>query len=415
MKFEVKTYGCKVNQYEGQLLRENLEGKGHVLSFNGEADAVLVNTCCVTAKAEKEARAFIRKSIAGGKKVWVTGCGVLKDDGLRKLFPSAGFYPDKRLLIEELSGLRTISRFDGHTRAFVKIEDGCENFCSYCIVPLVRGRVESRPPGEILTETESLVLNGYREIVLTGIDLGAYGKETGSGLVPLLEELRGVRGLKRIRLSSIEVFHLSDDLAEVLASDEIFCPHFHVPLQSGSDRILKMMNRRYSFSEYMGRMETIRSKYCKGRRVTFTTDLMVGFPGERDDDFRLTCRAVEEAGFLRAHIFRYSRREGTAACLMAGGVPEEVKKSREKELEGIVRKVSGDVKRMFAGSRLDVLVERRVENGWEGYSSEYIPVEFKGEGNLINEVVAVEAKGVRGDFVEGEKMGGIPDGHQENC
>jgi len=142
---------------------------------------------------------------------------------------------------------------------------------------------------------------------------------------------------------------------------------------------------------------------------------MVGFPGERDDDFRLTCRAVEEAGFLRAHIFRYSRREGTAACLMAGGVPEEVKKSREKELEGIVRKVSGDVKRMFAGSRLDVLVERRAENGWEGYSSEYIPVEFKGEGNLINEVVAVEAKGVRGDFVEGEKMGGIPDGHQENC
>ncbi|MBN1445359.1 MAG: MiaB/RimO family radical SAM methylthiotransferase [Candidatus Omnitrophica bacterium] len=405
MKFTVKTYGCKVNQYESQLIRENLEKKGFILSSEGEADAVVVNTCCVTGKAEKEARSFIRKSLGAGKKVWVTGCSVRKDDRLKEMFPSAAFYPDKESFIErELAGLKAVSRFDGHTRAFVKIEDGCENFCSYCIIPLVRGRVKSRLSAEIIAEAGKLALNGYKEIVLTGIDLGAYGRDTGEGLVPLLEKLNGVKGLRRIRISSIEVFHLTDSLVDALLSGELFCPHFHIPLQSGSDRILKLMGRRYSFSDYMNIIENIRKREGKCR-AAFTTDLMVGFPGETDGDFRLTCRAVEEAGFIRAHIFRYSKREGTAASLMENQVSGDIKKEREKVLENIVRKVSLGVKRRRIGSVLEVLVERKTECGWEGYSSEYLPVEFSGEGYLINEIVSVMAEGLRGDFIAGGETG----------
>jgi len=404
MKITVKTYGCKVNQYESQLIRENLEKKGFALSSEGDADAVVVNTCCVTGKAEKEARSFIRKSLNAGKKVWVTGCGVRKDDRLKEMFPSASFYPDNGYFIEkELAGLKTINRFDGHTRAFVKIEDGCENYCSYCIVPLVRGKVRSRPSAEIISEVERLALNGYKEIVLTGIDLGAYGRDAGEGFIPLLEKLNGVKGLRRIRISSIEVFHLTGALVEALLSGGLFCSHFHIPLQSGSDRILKLMGRRYSFSDYMKSVESIRKREGKGR-VTFTTDLMVGFPGETDADFRLTCRAVEEAGFMRAHIFRYSKREGTAAFVMENQVLENIKKEREKELESVVGRVSAEVKRNWVGRTLDVLVERKTEFGWEGYSSEYLPVEFTGGDGLVNEIVPVTAKGIRGDFIVSEAV-----------
>ncbi len=404
MKFTVKTYGCKVNQYESQLIRENLEKKGLMLSSGGEADAVVVNTCCVTAKAEKDARSFIRKSLNEGKRVLVTGCAVRKDDGLKEMFPSAVFYPDKESFIkQELAGLNAVSRFDGHTRAFVKIEDGCENFCSYCIVPLVRGRVKSRLSAEIISEVERLSLNGYKEIVLTGIDLGAYGRDTGEGFISLLEKLNKVKGLRRIRMSSLEVFHLTGELAEALLSGGLFCPHFHIPLQSGSDRVLGLMGRRYSFSDYMDRIDAVKKK-GKGR-AAFTTDLMVGFPGETDDDFRLTCKAVEKAGFIRAHIFRYSKREGTAACLMENQVDGSVKREREKVLESVVGKVSSEVKRNWVGKTLEVLAERKTVRGWEGYSSEYLPVAFTGGERLINEIVSVRAEGLRGEFITGEETG----------
>jgi len=392
-----------VNQYESQLLRENLEAQGYQLSKNGEPDVVVVNTCCVTKKAEKEARSFIRKSVAHGKRVLVTGCAVRKDDALKKLFPGIEIYPDKEFLIQsELAGLKTINRFEGHTRAFVKIEDGCENFCAYCIVPLVRGPVKSRPEEEVISEIRSLCFNGYKEIVLTGIDLGAYGRDTGGGIISLMEQLKSIKGLKRIRLSSIEIFHLTDELTGYLLSNELFCLHFHIPLQSGSDRILKMMGRRYTFSEYLNKIEGIREKDKTGR-VTFTTDVMVGFPGETDEDFRLTCRAVEEAGFLRVHIFRYSKREGTAAYLMDGQVPENVKKEREKELEGIVDNTCYNVKQRFASRSMDVLVERETEDGWGGYSSEYVPVIFTGGKKLINEIVTV---------MEGETIIPLPSGER---
>jgi len=318
----VKTYGCKVNQYESQLIRENFERQGYTLSQNGEADVVVVNTCCVTEKAEKKARSFIRKAVAHGRRVLVTGCAVRKQNSFVEEFsPPVEVYPDKDDLL--LAGLRTISRFDNHTRAFVKIEDGCENFCTFCIIPLVRGRVKSRLKEEVVDEVRQLVSNGYKEIVLTGVDLGAYGSDTGEGLTDLLKSLETLKGLERIRLSSIEVFHLTDELTEYLLNSRLFCRHFHIPLQSGSDRILRKMGRRYTFSEYLKKIEDIREKDPTGR-TTFTTDVMVGFPGETEEDFTLTCEALKRIGFLRVHIFRYSKREGTAAYRMDGQVPEEV-------------------------------------------------------------------------------------------
>jgi len=394
MKALVKTYGCKVNQYESQLIRENLERQGYILSQNGDADVVVVNTCCVTERAEKKARSFIRKAVANGKRVLVTGCAVRKQKSLVEEFGSSiEVYPDKDALIRTVcpSGLTTISRFDNHTRAFIKIEDGCENFCTFCIIPLVRGRVKSRLIRDVVREVRDVASNGYKEVVLTGVDLGAYGSDTGEKMTDLMKDMEVIEGLKRIRLSSIEVFHLTEELLKYLSNSRSFCRHFHIPLQSGSDRILKKMGRRYTFSEYLSRIERIKGSDAAGR-VTFTTDVMVGFPGETEEDFNLTCEALKRIRFLRVHIFRYSRREGTAASRMDGQVPEDVKKKREKELEDVVDKMCYNVKEGFIGRPLDVLVERETDNLCEGYSSEYIPVAFTGGKGLLNKVVTVTGK-----------------------
>ncbi|HOL22259.1 MAG TPA: MiaB/RimO family radical SAM methylthiotransferase, partial [bacterium] len=389
-----KTYGCKANQYDSQLLVENLLDDGYEMTTFKDAGIVIVNTCCVTGKAEKEARSFIRKAAGEGKEVWVTGCAVKRD----------GFVEKAGVIVKVLSDIKlkkkTISHFYNHTRAFVKIEEGCENFCSYCVVPYVRGKVRSRNEDEIVEEVKTLCGNGYKEIVLTGIDTGAYGMDTGTDIIKLIERLKDVEGLKRIRLSSIEVFYLTDKLIDYLVLNELFCPHLHIPLQSGSDKILKLMGRRYTFSEYLQRIERIK-KRDRYDRFTFTTDIMVGFPYEEDDDFRLSLKAVEEIGFLKVHIFRYSAREGTYAFSIGGNVSEEMKKERERELELIAGKGSIKAKKQFTGKILDVLVERQAENGWEGYSSQYIPVCISDEIErcLINEIISFVAKNIGSDGI----------------
>lgn len=384
MKLFIKTYGCKANQYDSQLLVENFIDDGYEITGFKDADVIIVNTCCVTAKAEKEARSFIRKSAGEGKEIWVTGCAVKRDGFIEKTGVPVRVLSDIKLK------KKTISHFYNHTRAFVKIEEGCENFCSYCVVPYVRGKVRSRNEDEIVEEVKTLCGNGYKEIVLTGIDTGAYGMDTGTDIIKLIERLKDVEGLKRIRLSSIEIFYLSDKLCDYLVSNELFCPHLHIPLQSGSDKVLKLMRRRYTFSEYLKKIEWIKRRDREGR-FTFTTDIMVGFPYEEDDDFRLSLKAVEMAGFLKVHIFRYSARKGTAAFSIGGDVPEKVKKERERELESIAGEVSAKVKKQFTGKILDVLVERQAEDGWEGYSAQYIPVRVSDDTERcrVNEIIPV--------------------------
>jgi len=390
MRFEFITFGCKVNQYETQLLKENIP-----FLYRQNNDVCVINTCCVTDKVEKEVRRIIRKKIREGKDVWLTGCFVNKERGRIKVnFPDVKIF-DKFACFNRT---RVISFFEKHTRAFVKIEDGCENKCSYCIIPLVRGKVSSRDENEILEEIKTLGGNGYKEIVLTGVDLGAYGKDNGKKLSDLIEKISKIKGIERLRLSSIEVFHIDKEFIDFLSSFEIFCPHFHIPLQSGSDRVLKLMRRRYNYSQYLEKIEYIRKKF---KNVTFTTDIMIGFPEETDEDFRKSCKAVEEVGFLKVHIFPFSPREGTEAMLFENKVDWRIKKEREKVIFKVAENNRRKVMSNFLNKNLNVLVEKKEGNFWAGYSENYIPFLVSSQKNLKNKIIF--AKGER--IINGKILG----------
>jgi threonylcarbamoyladenosine tRNA methylthiotransferase MtaB len=387
----IKTYGCKVNQYESQLLRENLEKSGYLVTDYDDSDIVLVNSCCVTARAESEGRRFVRKSVREGRKVWVTGCGAKKENDYAGI-EGVEVFPDKEAFAEsKLAGIRMISGFPGRTRAFIKIEDGCENFCSYCIIPYVRGPVVSRDEREILLEAKALAASGYREIVMTGVDLGAYGRDTGKSLVSLLGAVSGIDGLERIRLSSMEVFHLDEKLVEHISGNRKVCTHFHIPLQSGSDRVLSLMKRRYTLAGYMEKLEYVRRMIPD---VTFTTDLMVAFPGEGEDDFKMSCKAVGDAGFLRVHIFRYSGRAGTPACLLDDKVAVKTGKERESVLKSVSEETGNRIKAGFVGREVEILAESREGNRFEGYTRNYVPSFFLSVEGDINGIFRARGEGL---------------------
>ncbi|MCM8785890.1 MAG: MiaB/RimO family radical SAM methylthiotransferase [Candidatus Omnitrophica bacterium] len=374
---KIITFGCKVNQYESQLIKENIE-KDENFKSN---DIVILNSCCVTEKAEKEVEKKIRELLNQRKKIYLTGCiaeknGKFKEIGNIKIVEKSFFfkYKDK------------IEYFNRHTRAFVKIEDGCENFCTYCIIPFIRGRVKSRSEKEIIEEIKQLVENGYKEIVLTGVNLGCYGKDTGESLISLIEKIQEIEEIKRIRLSSIEVYYINEPFINSLKNIKKFCPHFHMPLQSGSDKILSLMGRRYSFNEYYEKIEKIKEKIEK---VTFTTDIMVGFPGEKDDDFEKSCIAIDKIKFLKVHIFPYSERKITSAVSLPDKVDEKTKKERLKKILKISEISRKKVMEEFIGKRLDVLFEKKIDHFWKGYSENYIPVIVNSERNLKNEIVSV--------------------------
>jgi len=384
---QILTFGCKVNQYESQLIKENIEKDVHFCSD----DIVIINSCCVTAKVEKEIYKKIRKFLKEGKKIYLTGC-LTEKNNIEKKFENVNVVKKEFFLkIKD-----KISSFNGHTRCFIKIENGCENFCSYCIVPFVRGKVKSRREKDIIEEVKCLAEKGYKEIVLTGIDFGAYGKDTGENLFSLIEKIDEIDGIERIRLSSIEIYYIEEKLIDFLKKTKKFCPHFHIPLQSGSDRILKLMGRRYTFNEYYEKIEMIKEKIEK---VTFTTDIMVGFPGEKEEDFEKSCSAVEKIGFLKVHIFPYSERENTPAINLPDKIDEKTKKEREKILLKISNLTSKKIKETFIGVKLNVLFEREKENFWEGYSENYIPAIVKSSQNLKNRIVPVIPKKIFKNFL----------------
>ncbi len=327
----IKTYGCKVNQYEGQVLKENLEKEGYsVVSGLEEADRVIVNTCVVTERAEKEGIRFIRKAVAVEKEVLATGClarlpflpsAILSERGckVKKI---------EEILEDFASPLKSISYFAGHSRAFLKVEDGCDRRCTYCLVSRIRGAVQSKPVEEVLSEIERLADSGYREVVLCGINLGLYGQDQNSDLASLIRRIIDyptLPGDLRLRLSSLEPDLLTEFLIDLIASQTRMVPHLHLPLQSGSERILKKMGRPYSVGAYLNLIELLRTKIPN---LILTTDLMVGFPGETEDDFEETLKVVGKVQFDRVHIFRYSKRPGTPAAEMENQIPEMVKVQR---------------------------------------------------------------------------------------
>jgi threonylcarbamoyladenosine tRNA methylthiotransferase MtaB len=410
-KIKLYTLGCKVNQYESQAIREQLLNAGLEESSTGKADIYVINTCTVTAQADKECRRLIRKALRSNamSDLIVTGCLVEKDAG--RIFQIS----DKiRIVPNHLKGhiadflnsrrnprLKThkknfiplkISDFKDHERAFVKIQDGCNNRCSYCKVPLVRGKSASRDPKEIIAEVKRLTGRGFKEIVLTGICLGAY-RYKGYKLVNLLRSLEKIAGEFRIRLSSIEPQLVSDALIKKVADSAVICPHLHIPLQSGDNEILRQMNRPYTVRDYLSLIAKIKKKISN---VAITTDVLAGFPGEKESNFRNTVRCLKKISPMRTHIFSFSPREGTAAF----DFPDSVEAAVIKKRVNLLRKIAGDAsykyRRRFSGRYLTVLIEsqRDKQSGLlSGYSENYIRIAVEGAGEeQINKLLRVKIR-----------------------
>ena len=403
------TLGCKVNQYETEKIREGLLPCGfRELRNKKGADIYIVNTCTVTHRADSDSLKAIRKAKRENPraKVIVTGClSELDREKIRNADAAALIIKNKnkqKIAIhlkgfmntptKELANQQNgISGFKGHTRVFLKVQDGCNNRCSYCRVPLARGPSVSRSKYEIIQEARRLAEGGFKEIVLTGICLGAYGRDLKSGedLVSLITQLEEIRGISRIRLSSIEAVDLTDKLIEKISGSAKLCKHLHIPLQSGDDKILKIMNRKYTGARYLRLIKKIKERVPG---VSITTDCMVGFPGEGKKSFQNTLRLIREISPLRTHIFIYSPREGTAAF----GLKQEISHKELKQRFSILQKEAFQCakknRKRFIGKDLSVLIESRSKDNpgfWQGYSDNYIRVTLRDKRNLKNRIIKV--------------------------
>jgi threonylcarbamoyladenosine tRNA methylthiotransferase MtaB len=412
------TLGCKVNQYETQYVKEMLEANGYREAAASErADLCIVNTCTVTHDADAKCRQLIRRLAQTNPDaaMVVMGCYATRDpDTVGRLPGVSKVITDKARLAEELEPFgvtrlpQGISRFDGHQRAFVKVQDGCLLNCSFCIIPKVRPVVRSRTLAEIAAEVARLVAGGCQEIVLTGIHLGHYGidlsrgkpKEEWSRLWHLMRRLDQLPGDFRIRLSSLEAAEVRGELVDALAVSQRVCPHLHLCLQSGSDRMLRLMKRRYSSASFLERCRRLRGALDQ---PAFSTDVIIGFPGENDADFDATCRVAEEVGFSKIHIFSYSPRAGTPAAAMPNRVSPAVLAERRRRLLALEDKLARKFLHTLVGRRLDVLVEGEAP-GRPGFvigtSCRYAQVVFEGHAPaLLSRRVPVLAQGVSGGVV----------------
>ncbi|MFA4984125.1 MAG: tRNA (N(6)-L-threonylcarbamoyladenosine(37)-C(2))-methylthiotransferase MtaB [Candidatus Omnitrophota bacterium] len=412
--FRIATLGCKVNQYETQAVREQLLGAG--LKEAGRrlpADIYVINTCTVTQKADSESLNLIRRSVRENPKakIYVTGClaeldaprirglkGAIKIVKNRSKGALAGYILGRKQRLFSPGG---ISYFKGHNRAFLKIQDGCNNRCSYCKVRLARGQSRSRGKEDVVAEARRLTHRGIKEIVLCGICLGAYGKDLKprSSLAALLGELEGIRGLRRIRLSSIEAADISEELIARISVSSKICRHLHVPIQSGDDDILRKMGRRYRRRYYLDLIRSIKSNLAG---VSVTTDVLAGFPGEKAVNFNNTVSLIRKIKPLKVHIFPYSRREGTPAANFKSRISAGELSARMAQLRKVSYESSLSYRRGFLGKRVEVLVEGRAGIGgclfWQGYSGNYMRVLLKSAANLRNKVVMVRIKKIFPDY-----------------
>ncbi len=388
------TFGCKVNQYETEELREQLKLGGYrIVPMDALADVTIVNSCTVTAEADSNCRQLVRKLLRqkGDSRVVVTGCYAERAaDELRCLSPRVEVFGNhEKPLIAVALGVPTacveeaarqgVTSLADHTRAYIKIQDGCDAKCTYCIIPSVRPHLISRPCALILKEAQNLLSRGIREIVLTGVRLGRYQAEKVT-FTQLLTSLLDLPGDFRIRLSSIEVTEIPDEVIELAARHPKLCPFFHIPLQSGDDAVLKRMGRWYSAQEYRDRVRTIKAQVPD---VALSADVIVGFAGEGGDEFRNTVNLLEEEGFSRVHAFRYSIRPGTPAERLSNHVDPRLKSERTRALVRLDQTLRARYASRFAGQKVRVLVE----SGGSGYTERYVRVQ-------------VPAGAVRGEFID---------------
>ncbi|MEC9003046.1 MAG: tRNA (N(6)-L-threonylcarbamoyladenosine(37)-C(2))-methylthiotransferase MtaB [Planctomycetota bacterium] len=417
-KLKTATLGCKVNQYETQFIREGLERAGYEEAQQDEtAELCIVNTCTVTNEGDAKSRQLIRRLARENpdSRIVVMGCYATRaPEDVAELPNVTEVVTDKRELPDLLGRFGVIdipngiSQFSDRHRAYVKVQDGCLLRCSYCIIPLVRPSLTSRPLEEILQEVQRLQENGYQEIVLTGIHLGHYGvdwnwdrpKQDWTRLADLVRAIMQLDGDFRVRLSSIEATEVTRELIAVMAEfPERICPHLHICLQSGSDAILRRMKRRWSAQLFVDRCQLVRETLDE---PAFTTDVIVGFPGETEADFEATCRIVEEVGFSKIHNFPFSARRGTPAAEMTDVVSKQVKKQRGQQLAQLEQQQRGHYFQRLVGRQLQVLVESAVANqpGWlQGTSARYATVRFPGPAEWIGQLISVEAEQSENDWI----------------
>ncbi|MCX5715808.1 MAG: tRNA (N(6)-L-threonylcarbamoyladenosine(37)-C(2))-methylthiotransferase MtaB [Candidatus Omnitrophica bacterium] len=443
MKVTFKTLGCKVNQYETQLMREQFTASGFKEPARDEQpDVYVINTCTVTQKADSESRRLIRKARRENPdaKIIVAGCYaeldraeiakiskdliIIKNSEKTKILQYLdGCQAPNHIKVSDTS-IQGISGFEGRTKAFVKVQDGCDNFCSYCKVPYARGRSRSRKIDDIVPEISRLVSSGYREIILTGICLGDWGRSSGLTITDLLKAVDpGVTGTFRIRLSSIEPWYVTEALLRTMASLKRVCKHLHIPMQSGDNDVLKKMNRKFSSTDFAALIGRCRSFMPD---IAFTTDIMVGFPGETEDEFQNTLNITETTAPSRTHIFPYSPRKGTKAHEAGGFISAGEMRKRVKRLKLLTDKLASMYRQKFTGQRLEVLVETERDKAsglLVGYTDTYVPVAFDGPDELrgtLREVVltnenSYDILATRFDGT-GEAIGGVyPQDKLDRC
>ena len=394
MKFNIITLGCKVNSYESNFMKEALVKNGFSFcNLNEKCDILILNTCTVTDTSDKKSLKEVRRLKRENPNaiLVVCGCSVQNDKtkyddlGINILMGNINKsnivsiiekYLDDKTPVEYVAKTRDLPfenmevDISDHTRAYIKIEDGCDNFCSYCIIPFVRGKKRSKDFSLVLREVKHLANNGYKEIVLTGIDTGGY-ESNGKDLTDLICEMSKINGIERIRQSSIEITQINDKFIEELKNNNKICDHIHIPLQSGSDSILKLMNRKYDLKYFFDKIDMIRSVRPD---ISITTDVIVGFPGETEEMFLETMETCKKINFSKIHAFPYSERKGTKASMMDGKVPESVKHERVKKLLELSDSLEKSYYDKFKGKKLDVLIEEVSESGSKGHTSNYLMV-----------------------------------------
>ncbi|MBM6855624.1 tRNA (N(6)-L-threonylcarbamoyladenosine(37)-C(2))-methylthiotransferase MtaB [Mediterraneibacter glycyrrhizinilyticus] len=427
-KAALHNLGCKVNAYETEAMQEMLEHAGYeIVPFKEGADVYIINTCTVTNIADRKSRQMLHRArklnpdavvVAAGcyvqaqaEKQEVDPCIdiVLGNNRKKELVKVLEEYDQEREKrkegeegpirdVDDISRTReyeelSLTKPGDHTRAYIKVQDGCNQFCTYCIIPYARGRVRSRKTEDVVREVEDLAENGYCEVVLTGIHLSSYGIDFDGErhLLDLIRAVHNIRGIRRIRLGSLEPGIITEEFAESLAALPKMCPHFHLSLQSGCDATLKRMNRRYTSGEYLEKCRILR-KYFDDPALT--TDVIVGFPGETEEEFRQSFDFVDKVDFYETHIFKYSKREGTRAAVMDGQVSEQVKSQRSQQMIELGEKKQKAYEQSFIGREVEVLIEETAEIDGRtvqvGHTKEYIKIALDAQENLKNCVVKVQ-------------------------
>ena len=427
MKFQIYTLGCKVNTYESNVMRDALLNKGYFeVGLKEKADITIINTCTVTNTADSKSMKVIRQAIRRNENAIIVVCGCLvqnkkeevsKIDGvdivigninkskivdyIEKYIEEKKQEVDVRNIMDTNFEPMMLNNFN-KTRAFVKIQDGCNNFCSYCIIPYTRGNVRSKDKQSVLKEIQLLVDEGHKEVVLTGIHTGNYGAEFADNkFADLLKDIVKIDKLERLRISSIEITEINDDVMEVIKENNSVVDHMHIPLQSGSDAVLKRMNRKYDKEYFINKIKKLRKIRPN---ISITTDVIVGFPGETKEEFEETIETIKKIEFTKLHVFPYSKREGTKAAIMDGQVDENIKKKRVKILLQLSKELEYNYMEKFNGQKVIFIPEIAKEEYIIGHTGNFLNVKYRGNKNDLNKDIEVKINNIEYPYCIGSTI-----------